>query len=86
MTPQRIGGLLALIPLLVIAGAWSCLGAEPASMRKPNIVFVLADDLGEKVNLAAERADKAKGLRDRLHAWLSEVGAQLPSKNETVKR
>jgi arylsulfatase A-like enzyme len=44
-------------------------------------LYNLRDDIGEQHNLAAEQPEKANELRNRLHAWRSEVGAQMPTKN-----
>ena len=44
-------------------------------------LYNLKDDIGEKRNLAGERPDKVEQLRERLHAWRKEVGAQMPTKN-----
>lgn len=48
---------------------------------KPTELYNLKDDIGEKHDLAGEMPDKVKELRDRLHAWRTEVGAQMPTKN-----
>ena len=44
-------------------------------------LYNLADDPSEKKNLAAEKPEAAQGLRERLHVWLNEVSAQLPTPN-----
>ena len=44
-------------------------------------LYNLREDLGETTNLAAKMGDKASQLRDRLHAWLKDVGAQMPAAN-----
>ncbi|MFO0936592.1 MAG: sulfatase [Gemmataceae bacterium] len=44
-------------------------------------LYNLKADVGEKTDLAATMPDKAKELRDNLHAWRKSVGAQLPTKN-----
>lgn len=44
-------------------------------------LYNLKDDVGETKNLAAEMPEKAKELREKLHAWRAEVGAQDPSPN-----
>jgi arylsulfatase A len=38
-------------------------------------------DVGEQHDLAAARPDVTRRLRDRLHAWRREVGAQMPTPN-----
>jgi arylsulfatase A-like enzyme len=48
---------------------------------KPTELYNLHDDIGEKHDLAADMPDKVKELRERLHAWRTEVGAQMPTKN-----
>jgi arylsulfatase A len=48
---------------------------------KPAELYNLHDDIGEKHDLAAEMPDKVKELRDRLHSWRTDVGAQMPTKN-----
>lgn len=44
-------------------------------------LYDLVKDVSEAHNLATEMPDKTKELRDRLHAWRREVGAQMPTKN-----
>jgi arylsulfatase A-like enzyme len=44
-------------------------------------LYNLRDDIGEKHNLAAQMPEKANELRERLHAWRSEVDAQMPTPN-----
>ncbi|MHC4753955.1 MAG: sulfatase [Planctomycetota bacterium] len=44
-------------------------------------LYNLADDLGEKIDLAETNPSKAKELRDMLHAWRASVDAQMPSPN-----
>ena len=48
-------------------------------------LYNLRTDLGERTNVIAQHGDKAKQLDDRLHAWLHDVGAQLPSANVAFK-
>ena len=47
-------------------------------------LYNLADDPGEQHNLASAKPAKAEELRDRLHAWLRSVKAQLPTPNLTA--
>jgi hypothetical protein len=49
-----------------------------AAELRPSIVVILADGLGEKHDLAAEHPDRAKAMRERLHAWRKEVRANMP--------
>jgi arylsulfatase A-like enzyme len=44
-------------------------------------LYNLKEDLGEQNNLAAQMPDKVEALRNRLHAWQKEVGAQMPTRN-----
>jgi len=44
-------------------------------------LYNLREDLSEKSDLAASRPDQARQLANRLHAWLTEVGAQMPEPN-----
>jgi arylsulfatase A len=44
-------------------------------------LYNLHDDLGEQNNIANSMPDKAEDLRNRLHAWRKEVGAQMPKPN-----
>lgn len=44
-------------------------------------LYNLRDDIGEQRNLAAEMPEKVTELRNRLHAWRKEVGAQMPKRN-----
>lgn len=41
-------------------------------------LYNLAEDMGEKNDLAAQKPEKVAELRTRLEAWLKETGAQLP--------
>ncbi len=41
-------------------------------------LYNLARDIGEQQNLAEEMPEKADELRDMLHQWRREVGAQMP--------
>lgn len=44
-------------------------------------LYNLSDDLGEKTNLAEKLPQQANALKEQLHAWRKEVGAQLPTAN-----
>ena len=44
-------------------------------------LYNLTDDIGEQHNLAAKMPEKVHELRERLHAWRKEVGAQMPTRN-----
>jgi arylsulfatase A-like enzyme len=44
-------------------------------------LYDLSADEGERNDLAAKEPERAKTLRDRLHAWRTEVGAQMPTPN-----
>ena len=44
-------------------------------------LYNLRDDLSEKNDLASKLPDQAGALREKLHAWRKEVGAQLPASN-----
>jgi arylsulfatase A-like enzyme len=44
-------------------------------------LFDLKNDVGERHDLAAERPEKTAVLREQLHAWRREVGAQMPTPN-----
>ena len=44
-------------------------------------VFNLADDISEKINLAAENPTKAQDLHAKLAAWRNEVNAIMPTPN-----
>jgi arylsulfatase A-like enzyme len=44
-------------------------------------LYNLKDDIGEQHNLAAQMPAKVEELRNRLHAWRKEVGAQMPTPN-----
>ena len=41
-------------------------------------LYNLAEDIGEQHDRAAEMPEKASALREQLHAWRDEVGAQMP--------
>ena len=44
-------------------------------------LYDLQQDPGERKNLAEQRPEMVAQLRDRLHAWRKEVGAQMPVPN-----
>ena len=44
-------------------------------------LYNLRDDIGEQHNLASEMPDQVNKLRNRLHEWRKEVGAQMPTLN-----
>jgi arylsulfatase A-like enzyme len=44
-------------------------------------LYDVARDIGEQHDMAALMPDKARQLRQRLHAWRAEVGAQMPTPN-----
>lgn len=44
-------------------------------------LYNLKEDIGEQNDLAAKMPEKAKELRERLHAWRSKVCAQMPTPN-----
>ncbi len=49
-------------------------------------LYNLADDLGEKNDLAGRKPDLAAALRDRLHRWRQEVGAQMPTPRQAAEK
>ncbi|WP_395749872.1 sulfatase [Prosthecobacter sp.] len=48
-------------------------------------LYNLADDAGEKRDLARAMPEKAKALREQLHTWRSSVDAALPAPNPDFK-
>jgi arylsulfatase A len=44
-------------------------------------LYNLREDIGEAHDLAARMPEKVNELRNRLHAWRKEVGAQMPTPN-----
>jgi len=46
-------------------------------------LFHLGHDLGEQTNLAAQQPERVRQLTDELHVWQKEVGAVLPTRNES---
>lgn len=60
------------------AGDWKLLEYHETDSIE---LFNLKDDLGESKDLAAAEPDRAKMLRERLHAWHQDVGAQMPTRN-----
>lgn len=47
-------------------------------------LYNLSSDLSETQNLAERMPDKAKELQARMHAWRQDVGAKMPTKNESL--
>jgi arylsulfatase A-like enzyme len=45
-------------------------------------LFNLANDIGEKNNLAAQEAARVETMRNELHVWQKQVGARMPAPNE----
>ncbi len=57
------------------AGAWKLIEFfEDMHVELYNLV----DDIGEENDLAAKMPEKAAALREQLHTWRDEVGAQMP--------
>ena len=84
-------GRFVLLRWALAAALWSgtALPLFPAaSPVRPNIVFILADDLGwaEKHNLAAKEPARAAALREQLHTWKKAVGAREPKPNPDFKQ
>jgi arylsulfatase A len=48
-------------------------------------LYNLRDDPGERLDLAPTQAERVGQLRGRLHAWRTEVGAQLPQVNPAYR-
>ncbi len=48
-------------------------------------LYNLREDPAEQHDLADRQPDRAGQLRDRLHAWRAEVGAQMPQRNSIAK-
>ena len=44
-------------------------------------LYNLKEDIGEQHNLAIEMPKKVEELRNRLHEWRKEIGAQMPTRN-----
>ncbi len=44
-------------------------------------LYNIREDIGETRDLATALPDKTRDLRDRLHAWRKDVGAQMPAPN-----
>jgi arylsulfatase A-like enzyme len=49
-------------------------------------LYNLAQDHGEKNNLAAKQSERAKALKDKLAIWRMEVGARMPNPNFDPKK
>ena len=64
-----------LLPLTALLLTWAALPAAAESNRaaKPNIVFLLAADGAERINLLSARPEDATRLKAKLAAWESEV-------------
>ena len=50
-------------------------------MDGSNVLYNLAEDIGEQNDLAAEMPEKVAELRAMLAAWRDDVGAQMPTEN-----
>jgi hypothetical protein len=62
--------------LAILNYAPTAFAAGPA-----NIVFILADDLGEQRNLAAQNLRKTAEPKKLLHVWRTQVATQMPTPN-----
>ncbi|MBX9789072.1 MAG: sulfatase [Pirellulales bacterium] len=49
-------------------------------------LYDLAEDPSEAHDLAKSEASKAAELRDKLHAWRTDIGAQMPSVNSAARQ
>jgi hypothetical protein len=78
---QRSLARMLILPM-VLASA-SVLAAKPS---KPNIVFILVDDLGESKDLSAAMPEKADELRKMLHSWRVKVDAKMMTPNPAYKQ
>jgi hypothetical protein len=47
-------------------------------------LYNLDQDIGESKNLAQTHPEKAKELHDRLIAWRIDIGAAMPTKNDST--
>jgi arylsulfatase A-like enzyme len=45
-------------------------------------LYNVREDVGERENLAEEMPEKARELREKLHAWRTDVKAPMPGKND----
>jgi hypothetical protein len=73
--------MLRHVPYLLISFLVAGLLSAAETARKPNIVFILADDLGETRNRAKEMPDKAKELHAKMLAWREAINAPMPTPN-----
>jgi hypothetical protein len=53
----------------------------PGAERRPNIVFVPIDDLGEQIDLAARHPEVVARIREALLRWLDDTKALIPEPN-----
>jgi len=60
---------------------WTGLGCYGSDLYETPSLDRLAADPGETHDLAAERPEQARELRDRLAAWRASVSAQMPKPN-----
>lgn len=72
-------GAIALAWCSFVLPAATALAAEAAAGRdRPNIVVILADDVGEAKNLAAEHPERVRDLRAAWERWNAELKDPLP--------
>jgi len=77
------GGTWRTTPVSVIrSGDWKLLEfLEDGRLE----LYNLGTDLSETTNLAQSQPEKVKELHAKLKQWRSEIGAKLPSKNESLE-
>jgi len=71
--------LVRLAGLGAAAATATHLQATESSKGKPNIIFNLADDVGEKKDLAGNLPEKAAELKEALAKWRKQTGAVIPA-------
>lgn len=58
-------------------GRWKLIERYADGARE---LYDLTADVGESTNLAAEHPDRAQALSTKLHAWLEDTGARMPTR------
>jgi arylsulfatase A-like enzyme len=80
--PHYSGGLGGRPSAAVRAGDWKLIEFFEDHHVE---LYNLKEDVGEKMNLAQAKPEKAKEMRDMLKAWQKQVGARFPTPNPNYK-
>jgi hypothetical protein len=76
LVKRHLLAVVAALGLVFTPGVFRAAEAERSS--RPNVLFILVDDIGEQHDLALHEAARTTQLWAELQAWLKETGAKIP--------